>query len=106
MKTKITINVPAMTRIEEKYACSKCGEPCGYDERTRSYYDRIKATIAVNVLTVQPRVEIECEEGKSYPEGANVEQKVVDCCYACFIEHAIPALVAAGFQVRDDELSW
>jgi len=94
-------------RPDEKYTCSRCGEPCGYNEPVRHYYyDRKKATIAVNVAMVQPRVEIEAEDGKQYSDSCNVDQKIVDCCYDCFIKHAVPALVAAGFQVRDDELSW
>lgn len=108
--------------IKYKYTCSRCGEPCGNDE-PRKFFDIKEATINVSptrqvklrlapdlepsiFLGIQVSVDIEAEEGKAYPEGGNKEKTVIDTCYSCFMEHAVPALVAAGFKVRTEEMDW
>lgn len=108
---------------EVRYTCSRCGKPSGAseDDNASRRFEISKAsivtksgrTIAVHLdppgfAMVQDvaKVEIEGVEGSSYPEGANEEKTVIDCCRACFVSHAVPALIAAGFQVREEHESW
>lgn len=122
MKQEIETPVPATTKTVSKYTCSKCGKPCGPDE-PGNFYDLKEASIRVDVtrvvklklapdlepsiwIGVQSDVQIESEDGKAYPEGGNKEKTIIDCCLACFEEHAVPALVAAGFSVRTEKVDW
>lgn len=107
--------------VSHKYTCSRCNEPCG-DSETRSSYDVLEAKIVLTnteavELTVagdrlkidkihKTKVRILTKEGSSYPEGTNIDQKVIDCCTKCFEEIVLPALLALGFKVREENVSW
>lgn len=86
MLTNTTVQVPASVRTESRYTCDRCGDPCGYDEP--------------DVNGASRRVCIEREE-----RGAcHVERQTIDCCFRCFEEVVLPALAAAGFQVRTEDI--
>ncbi len=99
MKVTTTVAVPATTREEHHYLCSRCSAPCGPDEPSGTYEVQ-RATIKM-----QPRVSIESEDGNDFGYTSNIEKVVIDCCLGCFQEFAVPALKAAGFQPRTEELS-
>ena len=108
------------TSTNYKYTCSRCGEPCGDSEHT--YYGRDCAKIEVRNKTTtevliaetplqickteKQEIRIWTQEGNSYPEGSNISAKVIDVCTKCFEEVALPALLAAGFKVREEDRSW
>src|ERR1019366_2350425 len=94
MKTTTEETVTTVKRTT-RYTCSRCGKPCGYDEK-RGWYDVLEAEI-------EARVSIKREEGSQYPEGRYTKTIVIDSCFACFNKQALPALEAAGFSTRDEE---
>lgn len=114
-----------VTRPERnyKYTCSRCGEPSGdsEDSDARDHYDVSRVEIEMKSgrkieLRIDPpglaqihelkSIKIESHEGSSYPEGSHITATVIDCCRKCFEEHALPALVNAGFVPRDEDRSW
>ena len=123
MKTEVETTAPARTYKVAHYTCSRCGEPCGEDEKSGSYeVKEAEVTLkngtrfALNVkgddgflllnITNIKKIVVQAREGSSYPEGSQVTAEVVDCCLSCFREHALPALINAGFKVREEDQSW
>lgn len=110
------------TSRNEVITCSRCGERCGDSAEADSSYDVLHAEIefhsgrkvkvefdgapAKMLVTNIAKVTMEHEEGTSYPEGRNTVVQVVDSCAKCFLEAALPALLAAGFSVREEDKSW
>lgn len=122
MKEEIKESVPATERVKYKYTCSRCGGLCG-DNEPRKFYDIKEASIYAGpsrtvklklapdlepsiFIGIQTRVDIVAEEGTSYPECGDKEELIIDTCHQCFVEHAVPALVAAGFKVRTEKVDW
>jgi hypothetical protein len=84
--------IPSETIDVAVYTCDKCGRPSG-DLRTGAY-DRVETTIASKSVT-------------SYgTDGGSSEATVFDCCADCFKKHVVPAMVALGFTVREEEENW
>ncbi len=122
MKEVIELSPRSYPQHEIKYTCSRCGQSCGDSEEKTSSYDVRRADIELKTgqkirltigepgaaihLTELRKVSIENQDGSSFPEGAHITAQVVDCCTECFEQHALPALLAAGFQVREEDRSW
>lgn len=122
MKKVVKLPPRIYTHTETKYTCSRCGDPCGDSEKGSSSYDVRRADIElssgqkINLTIGEPgatlqisqikKVEIADQDGSSFPEGTHITARVVDCCTECFEQHALPALLAAGFQVREEDRSW
>lgn len=65
---------------QTRVACDRCGQ----DVRGRD----------------DSEVEIQAKHGDFYPEGDSREVQEIDCCFACWKDAALPALIAAGFKVQ------
>jgi hypothetical protein len=125
MNMKEVIKLPdrQYPQTETRYTCGRCKKPSGESEETRSSYDVVDTTIELRSgqkielsvgagkpaeLTIHniKAVKISTEEGSRYPECASINHKIIDCCSTCFEEHVIPALVALGFDVREENTDW
>lgn len=120
MKTKI-IRTQQVTYVDYTYSCSRCQRPAGDDE-AKGVYDVREVVLmfesgTTRRLTFDPEAQLEIKErkkvrllfkdGKNYGgDGAAITAQVIDCCSACWRDAVVPALLALGFEVREEDLGW
>lgn len=71
--------------VRRTYACDLCG-----DDLTEGNF-------------VISEVEIQCKEGRNFPEGGSYEGVKYDCCVRCFEHKVAPVLKDLGFKPRKIE---
>lgn len=107
-----------VSRIEQKVTitCSRCGKFADHDEVSlsdvRNATIELKSGRQLRLLLDPPgrlevreftKIEVDSKEGSSFPEGSSTTELHIDTCFSCFTEHALPALLAAGFKPREDD---
>lgn len=125
---KETKNLPprVIPQTETFYTCSRCGAPAGTSaleefRETRgkriviAYKENVEIDVGVSApdkelvvierTAVRVTIEQEDMEG-NYGYTASASAVVIDCCETCWNAIAVPALMMAGFNVREEDRSW
>jgi len=84
------------------YICDGCGVEI--DEEVSSFE---RETVELSIRQRHTaKITLKAENAEHFPEGGWSEYEVIDCCMQCWERKAKPALIAAGFKVREDRSDW
>lgn len=93
--TKTVTNTLLVRRV-----CDLCGREskgAGCDEWDAGSYEVNETEVLVKVRQ---------KEGRSYPETGSGTEYEIDLCPTCFKEKLVPALIAMGANIKQEEWDW